>query len=414
MKALLKMKILRLNLNRSIQWITCMMVFIGSMSCCFGRAEKVTRPLIDPAAELPQALNDAEIKRLTTAVDRGLKALSGIQLADGSFPNPEYSKPAVTAMAIMAFLSRGHKPGQGEYGDLLDKGVNYILSIQKKSGLFADKDFNHELVEVELTGGSLAELYSVGGVAKSYCHPICMLMLGEVYGLSDPQKSFRIRSAIEKGLVCTLALWDVRKKSAKDDGGFRYFRPYSKPMAIRCESDFSVTSWFAASLRSISNAGFEVPADVTDRLVGFAVRNQNADGGFGYLPHAQFKSTFTMTAAGSLCLALSGKHDHPALKKSSLFLKNFDVRNRASFTNQYGRYYPYYTCYYMTQVSIQLGGTLWEKSMKDCYGLLMPLQMQSGFWKPEGQAANFGSTYSTSMAILALTPPLKLLPIYQR
>ncbi len=414
MKILKIIKTLGANLNIPRQCLTYIIFCVSLTSISFGQSEEVDRPLIAPSAELAQALTDAEVKILTDGVDRGLKALAAIQLPDGSFPNPEYSKSAVTSMAIMAFLSRGHKPGQGEYGELLDKGVSYILSIQKKSGLFADTEIKHELVEVELPRASLVELYSTGGVAKSYCHPICMLMLGEVYGLSDPQKSFRILSAIEKGLECTLRLWDIRKKSVKDDGGFRYFRPYSRPLNIRCDSDFSVTSWFAASLRSISNAGFEVPVDVTDRLVGFAVRNQNADGGFGYLPHTHFKSTFTMTAAGSLCIALSGKHDHPALKKSSLFLKKFDIMNKACFTNQYDRYYPYYTCYYMTQVSIQLGGALWEQCMKDCYRFLIPLQLESGFWKPHGQATPFGETYSTSMAILALTPPLKLLPIYQR
>lgn len=403
-----------LSMNRSKQLFIYVSILVCSLNCCFGQSKETKLPLIAPSAPLPQALTDTEIKKLTSSVDRGLKALAGLQLADGSFPNPEYSKTAVTSLAIMAYLSRGHKPGQGVYGELIDNAVNYILSIQKGSGLFADKEFNDDLVEVDLYGESLDELYSSGGVAKSYCHPISMLMLGEVYGISDPQKSFRIREAIEKGLECTLKLWDVRKKSAKDDGGFRYFRPYRPPMKIRCESDFSVTSWFAASLRSISNAGFEVPESVTNRLVDFVVRNQNSDGGFGYLPHSQFRSTFTMTAAGSLCLALSGKHDHPALKKSAQFLQVFNVSSTKSFINQYNRYYPYYTCYYMTQISVQLGGGLWKKCMKDCYDFLIPLQMESGFWKLEGHTARFGNTYSTSMAILSLTPPLKLLPIYQR
>lgn len=387
---------------------TYIILFVCSLDCCFGQTSKQSLPLIAPKEPLPQALTDAEIKNLTASVDKGLEALAGIQLDDGSFPNPEYSKSAVTSMAIMAFLSRGHKPGQGEYGELLDKGVNYILSIQKESGLFAHKELNYNLLKTKITSPTFEHLYDQEGVAKSYCHPICMLMLGEVYGLSDPARSFRIREAIEKGLKCTLAFWDVRKKPKLGEGGFRYFRPYQDYGA-----DMSVTSWFAASLRSLRNAGFDVPKTAMDRIAAYVIRNQMPDGGYRYTPKYK-SSTMIMTAAGTLCVALAGKHDDPSIEKSSRYLSKFEGRSAKHFMNQSNRYYPYYTCYYMTQVSSQLGGDLWNNCMKGCYSFLMSRQTKTGFWQPQGHTARFGDVYSTSMAILSLTPPLKLLPIYQR
>ncbi len=387
---------------------TYFILFALLLKSSFGRPINTNLPLIAPKDLLPRALTDIEIQKLTTSVDKALKALAPTQLVDGSFPNPEYSKAAVTSMAIMAFLSRGYKPGEGEYGELIDKGVNYILSIQQKSGLFAHKELNYKLINIRINAPKFEYLYDHEGVAKSYCHPISMLMLGEVYGLSDPEQSFRIREAIDRGLECTLAFWNVRKKPELGEGGFRYFRPYQDYGA-----DMSVTSWFAASFRSLGNAGFDVPKSAMDRIAAYVVRNQQPDGGYRYTPKYD-SSTMIMTAAGTLCVALAGKHDDPSVMKSSLYLSKFNVNSKLSFTNQSKRYYPYYTCYYMTQVSVQLGGALWEKCMKDCYDFLMSMQMESGFWPPQGHTARFGNVYSTSMAILALTPSLKLLPIYQR
>ena len=305
----------------------------------------------------------------------------------------------------MAFLSRGHKPGAGPYGGLIDKGINYVLTIQQKSGLFAAEELNYTLIN---RIPSSQTLYTSGGATKTYCHAISMLMLGEVYGLTDPLKAFRVREGIIKGLKSTLQLWDIRKGRPEDDGGFRYPRPWSDAR----EGDISITGWHAASLRSIRNAGFDVPQSIMDRIANYVIRNQNHDGGFGYISRSP--SRIAMTAAGSLCIALAGKHQHPSLQRSSHYLKRFSADSRQSFTNYSGEYYPYYTCYYVTQTALQMGGNLWIHCMNECYRFLVPKQGKSGLWKSDGYALIYGPAYSTSMAIIALTPPLQLLPIYQR
>src|SRR5689334_11431002 len=50
------------------------------------------------------------------AVDRALAHLAATQRPDGSFLAPVEGQPAITALATLAFLSRGHLPEHGQYG----------------------------------------------------------------------------------------------------------------------------------------------------------------------------------------------------------------------------------------------------------------------------------------------------------
>jgi len=369
-------------------------------------AEQEKDSLIDPKNELPEALNEEDTARLVKAVDRGLTALQALQKKDGSFPSLRHGQPAVTSLAIMAYLSRGHLPGEGPYGETLDKAVNYVLSHQRDSGIFAFSEIDHVRINTVPRGVPWEIM-----VSKTYSHAITMLMLGEVYGLTGKQESFRIREAIEKGLKFTIQLWDLRKVGKfqhSDEGGFRYTRPYADGM----EADLSVTAWHATSLRSIRNAGFDVPRSVMNRISEYVLRLQNRDGGFSY-SRKNNSSTYSMTAAGTLCLALAGKYDCPEIKRSAGYLSRFRNGNRGHFFSANDRW-PYYCCYYMTQSSIQLGGRLWVICMRESSEFLLPRQHPNGLWPLNGAASAFGQAYSTSMAILALTPTLQLLPIYQR
>jgi len=120
-----------------------------------------------------------------------------------------------------------------------------------------------------------------------------------------------------------------------------------------------------------------------------------------------------MTAAGTLCLALAGKGGKPETQRAAAYLSGLRNSGRGAF-NSTGRYWPYYGCYYLTQSSIQLGGRLWVICMRKCSAYLLAKQQPDGLWPPNGGASSFGRAYSTSMAIISLTPTLQILPIYQR
>ena len=48
--------------------------------------------------------------------------------------------------------------------------------------------------------------------------------------------------------------------------------------------------------------------------------------------------------------------------------------------------------------------------------VLLGAQSAEGSWPPEPDAKNavFGNEFTTAMAVLSLTPPYQLLPVYQR
>jgi hypothetical protein len=76
----------------------------------------------------------------------------------------------------------------------------------------------------------------------------------------------------------------------------------------------------------------------------------------------------------------------------------------------------FYSTYYCSQAMAQLGGHYWEKFFPPMVEIFLKAQAANGAFPPEprqGDAA-FGSTYSTALAVLALTPAFQLLPIYQR
>jgi hypothetical protein len=68
--------------------------------------------------------------------------------------------------------------------------------------------------------------------------------------------------------------------------------------------------------------------------------------------------------------------------------------------------------YYATQAARQAGGDTWTAVFKATSARLLAAQSKDGSWPKLGQEP--GEAYATSMAVLALTVPYGLLPVYQR
>jgi len=77
--------------------------------------------------------------------------------------------------------------------------------------------------------------------------------------------------------------------------------------------------------------------------------------------------------------------------------------------------YFYLATYYSAQATAQVGGDTWNEIFPQIARNLIEEQGDDGSWPlGGGNERRFGSTYSTSLAVLALTPAYQLLPIYQR
>ena len=303
----------------------------------------------------------------------------------------------------MAFLSRGHLPDQGPYGENISRGIDFVLSTQRRRGYFS-------LLPVIPPAQHLTPSQTV-----VYNHSIAGLMLGEVYGMCSGERSEQIEQAIHRALVYHREVQSRTKSEVSDIGGWRYGFPES-PAA---SSDMSVTGWALMFLRSARNAEFNVPKQYFDEGLDFVERcyerdrTQHEKGVFRYRPLESQPSspqiTLANTASATLTLILGGRQDHEGVAASVRWF-----RSRA-YPSPWQDSYYYLASYYSSQAMAQVGGDTWEQIFPQIAAGLLEEQSDSGAWPPGGaNEKRFGETYSTSLAILALTPAYGLLPIYQR
>ena len=341
-------------------------------------------PSPDAAApEIDLVFSTEEWDRIEGAVDRGLSWLSKQQSANGQFPSPNVkAQPAVTALAAMAFLSRGHQPGQGPYGELLRRAINYVISTQDRFGLFVSD-------------------YSYQYHGTTYCHAISGVMLAEALGLAGQKQNEQIAEALQRGLDATIKLQARHWNSPVERGGWRYL------VRRNPDADLSVTTWHLLFLRAAKNAGYPVPEKLVIDAAGFVRRCYSpGTGEFGYLPGR--RGTITMTGAGTLCLFLAGRPEDEAFKRGAQTLASYDFRK----LNSVG--WRFYTCYHSSQAAAQAGGHVKKTVLRGVADYLLREQSSAGSWPAEGSSRNVGENYTTAMAILSLTPAYQILPIYQQ
>jgi hypothetical protein len=376
--------------------------------------EKPTNQNTNAAAPKPlmAALPPEKWQQVEKSVDRGLAWIASQQAADGSFPTLPQGQPAVTSFCVMAFLSRGHQPGVGPYGQRINRAIDYVLSCQMTNGLISlqppgsvhqDKEPSH---------------------TASYNHAISGLMLGEVYGQVSGPRAKAAKQAIERALKFSRQL-QTRAKAPTDKGGWRYTAVYYRSGV---DSDLSVTGWYLMFLRSAKNAEFDVPQAYMDEAIAYVRRlwdpvsgvfNYEIQGGVGV------RSTRGMVGAGILCLSMAGQHQTPMARAAGDWLvahpftaagESGGVSNSDLVRERF-----FYSAYYCSQAMVQLGGRYWEQFFPPLAEALLRRQTANGSWPPEeggfgptGGDSVFGTVYSTSLAVLSLTPPYQLLPVYQR
>ncbi|MGF1579712.1 MAG: prenyltransferase/squalene oxidase repeat-containing protein [Gemmataceae bacterium] len=306
---------------------------------------------------------------LEKRVDKALAFLARVQQSDGSWKLNLPKHPAATSLAVMAFLSAGHVPGEGPYGEVIEKGVRWVLKIQRRDGLLATT--GHEM----------------------YQHGISTLMLAEVSGMVDKKLQPKVKMALEKAVKLILR---AQRKYGEPKGGWRY-------QITGSDSDMSVTGWQLLALRSAKNLGCDVPAERIKMAIDYILRSKTSSGGFSYRPNDR-RHTIPCTGTGILCLELCHKHHaEESLRAGSLLLRNPPNWNQP---------YAFYNFYYSSQATFQLGGNYWTYFRPRLHKLLFANQNNNGAWL--NGRNYYGPVYATSMCVLALTVEYRYLPIYQR
>jgi hypothetical protein len=323
------------------------------------------------AASLPA--QSAQPDDLEKSVNRGLEFLQRAQDADGGWRLGRQKSTAATSLAVMAFLSAGHVPGEGPYGETILKGIRSVLKVQQPGGLLLAEESGYTMYE----------------------HGIGTLMLAEVAGMTDAELAPRVKKALEKAVAIILK---AQKMEGIYAGGWRY-------QVTSVDADVSVTGWQMLALKAARNLGCDVPARRVDQAVEFLKRCQDGQtGGFCYQPSSTVTPACTATAV--LCLELCHRHHSPeALRGGSLMLRHTPTVEQANFA---------YGVYYQSQACFQLGGHYWNVFRPRLLATLLPLQKQDGSWSAGRYDTILGLNYSTAMAILALSVEYRYLPIYQR
>jgi hypothetical protein len=344
-----------------------------------------------------------EWRRIDSAVDQGLAFLASQQQPDGSFPTMPYAQPGVTSLCVMAFMAHGHTPGNGPYGNCLNRAVAFICDCQKPSGLMVHVGGNEPRVNRNI----VHEL----GVAGTYDHAIASLTLSELYGMNPANAKSKLPQVIEKALAVTLEMQNWPKKNREDKGGWRYVDEYKQE-----DSDLSVTGWHLMFLRSARNAGFNVPDAAVNDAVAYIRRTYNSRyGNFGYLTASRGdQRSRGMAGAGILALGHAGFHNSAEAKQAadSLLTYSFDQYNGHQFPKRDRYHYSLFMC---CQGMYQMGSPYWEQFFPRTMRAVLTGQESDGSWHAEStRDGRFGNSYTTALVILAIGAPNQLLPIFQR
>jgi len=309
------------------------------------------------------------------AIERGLAYLADKQDDDGSFPSGWGKNTGITSLCVMAFLAKGYTPGDHEYGQVIDKGIDFVLASRKPNDMLVGPGPSH---------------------GPMYGHTIATLMLSEVSGMVDPERQKAISEVLPKALRVILAAQQVPKLE-RYQGGWRY-------QSNSTDSDISCTGWPLMSLRSARNNGASVPKEAIEYALEFVMRCRTSDGGFAYQPGGG--PGVARTGVALLCFELCGLHrDEVALAAGDWILGHLQRSPNES--------YFYYGLYYCAQGMYQLGDDYWERYATHMYDMMLKLQRQDGSW-PAGSEKREGECYATAMAALAFSVPCCQLPIYQR
>lgn len=360
-------------------------------------AISATMARADQPRESRDLLTREQWNQLEKSVDKGLKFLATQQQPNGSFATLEVGQPGITSLCVLAYLSRGHVPHQGEYGQLLDRAISYVVKSQQADGLlFGLPVKNREWGDKRQKTGA-------------YNHAIAGVMLAEVYGMLQGEQSDEVGRAIVKAIKFSCADQMRPRAHPEDKGGWRYL------VLTGSDADLSVTAWEIMFLRAARNAGFDVSVEHIDQAMDYVRRTYVPESKtFAYgIGGMRGQQTRAMAGSGILLLSLGGEHHTEMAKATGEWIR------RHEFTRYNRIVYPsehyHYGAYYCSQAMFQIGGKEWEQFYPNFMQVHIAGQQANGSWPPEpNRDGEYGETFTTSLMILSLTPPFQLLPIYQR
>ncbi len=303
-------------------------------------------------------------ERVDVYVEAALTALAHEQLRTGYFNGRYGDETGTVGLVGMAYLAKGHVPGQGRYQHVINRCIDCILASATGRGLLTSPQ---------------------RGSSVMYSHCISTLFLSEVSGMVDSARQVEINRKLPRALRLILDAQAV-VKGARDRGGWRY-QPDST------DSDLSVAGWAVMALRSAKSNGAPVPDRSVKEAIDY-VKRCYSRGKFAYT--AGSSGTSSLRGVGVLCLELFGLHGSEALN-----LVGDNILENPILTKPYSTYYE-------AQAMFQLGGKYWSGYAEKLY----PFFLESA--RGAQLMSESRAVYERALIVLALSVPYRQLPIYQR
>lgn len=305
---------------------------------------------------------------------------------------------AMTGLALLAFLGAGHTHIDGQYKEVVTRGLLYLKDQQLPSG--------------DLSGRDQVGREPTVRFARMYSHGMAALALTEAYGMTgDPVLLPSVQSA------CKYTLGAMNPRT----GGWRYEFPTDDP------GDMSQFGWQAMLLKSSANHQAISLAPQTRMVMQRFMDSVSTGrhGGLGiYRPKAgqmaaSEQATPAMTAELLASRLLLSFPITPlaAEEGQRMILKNLPGLSEENL------YYWYYATLAMYQLrgdgelnsQSQLAWNQWNDSLKQqLCSTQVPGGQEEGSWNPSCLWGGYGGrVYSTAVACMCLEVYYRYLPMYK-
>ncbi len=335
------------------------------------------------------------------ALARGLEWLARTQGPEGNWQSNDLG---LVSTGILAFLSSGHLPGRGRYGENVQRALDYVLRNAKSFG---------------------AESYLLN-IAESrramYNHGLSTFVLGQLYGTSSDTKVGKVLNGALR-MIC---------QTQCEDGGWDY-------VAQRQPNghDLSLAVMQALALRSAVDSGLEVPPETVELAIK-SVREHYTPAGCDWRAPEEVQRahpgqftysrgggnpTTAMSAAGVVCLQEFAQYDDWRIEKNiELILKRIgELPPTEQLARERRPPFDAYTLYYVAQALYQVNGPAWQKGYPRLRDAVVASQIREpnqlerdGMWNAHGQVGGRpGELYQTAVSCFVLSIPNRYLPILQ-
>ncbi|MGE4490787.1 MAG: hypothetical protein AB7E95_14695, partial [Kiritimatiellales bacterium] len=286
----------------------------------------------------------------------------------------------LTSLCLLALLAHGETPQSVEFGDAVQKAIEYLLGQQDPAtGLFvplADR-------RPEKSGEDL-------GV---YAHAQATYALAEAYALT---RAPVLKRPVERGIQVII-------DGQLDNGAWGNW--YEQNIA-----DSSATSWQIQALKAAAAAGIQMDglAAAMEKAVEGVRYLYKGEGVWYYRKGEVLKAPReggpVMSGAMVLSLQLLGLQNDPMVSAGLRYMNDFGVTEwDRAWEHPINKSLPAtYEWYYNTQAVFQRGGSRWNSWNSAFAPMLLSHQQPDGWWLGAGQKPGEEQIYSTSLCTLAL------------